>query len=492
LLYQNGMGSSTASPVLVILGGAGDLALRMLLPSLLNLEADRLLPDGLRIIAVGRAAGDANSYRRDVQAHLDTRNGYAPDDWNRLAARLDYCPADVTRPDGARCLTEKVGEHSLLVIYFAVSPSIFAPATEMLAKAGLTGERTRLVLEKPIGHDLASSQAINAALAQAVPEERVFRIDHYLGKETVQNLIALRFANTLFEPLWTNLTIDHVQITVAETQGVGERWPYYDEYGALRDMLQNHMLQLLCLVAMEPPSDLNPDAVRNEKVKVLRSLRPITRAGVAANTVRGQYAAGSVEGQAAKGYAEEVGRASDTETFVAVAAHIDNWRWAGTPFFLRTGKRMPERRTEIVIQFKPVPHSIFGGAAEQDMVANRLVIELQPNEDISLTLMNKRPGLTQDAMRLQPLPLSLSLARALGEEGGRRRIAYERLLLDVFRGDSTLFVRRDEVEEAWRWVDAVEAAWADAGLAPKPYPAGSWGPAGAFALIERTGRAWNG
>jgi glucose-6-phosphate 1-dehydrogenase len=243
---------------------------------------------------------------------------------------------------------------------------------------------------------------------------------------------------------------------------------------------------------MEPPSDLNPDAVRNEKVKVLRSLRPITRAGVAANTVRGQYAAGSVEGQLARGYADEVGRASDTETFVAVAAHIDNWRWAGTPFFLRTGKRMPERRTEIVIQFKPVPHSIFGGPAEQDLVANRLVIELQPNEDISLTLMNKRPGLTQEAMRLQPLPLSLSLARALGEEGGRRRIAYERLLLDVFRGDSTLFVRRDEVEEAWRWVDAVEAAWADAGVAPKPYAAGSWGPPGAFALIERTGRAWNG
>ncbi|MGE5501144.1 MAG: glucose-6-phosphate dehydrogenase [Ignavibacteriales bacterium] len=484
--------SSSTSPVLVILGGAGDLALRMLLPSLLNLEADRLLPEGLRIIAVGRAAGDADSYRAQVREHLDSRDGWSADDWERLSARLDYCAGDVTKPEGAQCLAEKVGEHGLLVIYFAVSPSLFAPAARALAQAGLTGERARLVLEKPIGHDLQSSQAINAALAQAVPEERVFRIDHYLGKETVQNLIALRFANTLFEPLWTNVSVDHVQITVAETQGVGERWPYYDEYGALRDMLQNHMLQLLCLVAMEPPSDLNPDAVRNEKVKVLRSLRPITRAGVANNTVRGQYGSGVVEGAPAKGYAEEVGRPSDTETFVAVAAHIDNWRWAGTPFFLRTGKRMPERRTEIVIQFKPVPHSIFGGPAEQDLVANRLVIELQPNEDISLTLMNKRPGLTQDAMRLQPLPLSLSLARALGEEGGRRRIAYERLLLDVFRGDSTLFVRRDEVEEAWRWVDAVEAAWTDAGLAPKSYPAGSWGPPGAFALIERTGRAWNG
>ena len=482
----------TAPPVLVILGGAGDLALRMLLPSLSNLEADGVLPKGLRVIAVGRAQGDADSYRAEVKAALEKRGQFEADAWEGLAPRLDYCPADVTQPEGAQRLAAQIGDHGLLVVYFAVSPSIFGPACRELTAAGLTGPNTRLVLEKPIGHDLESSQAINAILAEAAPEEQVFRIDHYLGKETVQNLIALRFANTLFEPLWTNLTIDHVQITVAETQGVGERWPYYDEYGALRDMLQNHMLQLLCFVAMEPPSDMNPDAVRNEKVKVLRSLRPVTRAEVLNNTVRGQYTAGSVEGQPAAGYADEVGRSSGTETFAAITAHIDNWRWAGTPFFLRTGKRMPERRTEIVIQFKPVPHSIFGGAAEQDLVANRLVIELQPNEDISLTLMNKRPGLTQDSMRLQPLPLSLSLARALGEEGGRRRIAYERLLLDVFRGDSTLFVRRDEVEEAWRWVDQVEAAWTEAGMAPKPYPAGSWGPAGAFALIERTGRAWNG
>jgi glucose-6-phosphate 1-dehydrogenase len=478
LLYDNAM----ARPVLVLLGGAGDLSLRMLLPSLLNLECDGRLPEGLRIIAVGRGEGSADSYRAEVLEQLEKREGFSGEVWERLLARLDYQAADVTKAEGAQTLAKAVGEHALLVIYFAVSPSLFAPATRALQAAGLMGEETRLVLEKPIGHDLESSCAINEVLADAAPESRVFRIDHYLGKETVQNLIALRFANTLFEPLWTNVSVDHVQITVAETQGVGERWPYYDEYGALRDMLQNHMLQLLCLVAMEPPSDLNPDAVRNEKVKVLRSLRPITRREVAASTVRGQY----------DGYAGEVGRETGTETFVAVTAHIDNWRWAGTPFFLRTGKKMPERRTEIVIQFKPVPHSIFGGAAEQDLVANRLVIELQPNEDISLTLMNKRPGLTQDSMRLQPLPLSLSLARALGEEGGRRRIAYERLLLDVFRGDSTLFVRRDEVEEAWRWVDGVEAAWGEAGMAPKPYAPGSWGPAGAFALIERTGRAWNG
>ncbi|HQP19016.1 MAG TPA: glucose-6-phosphate dehydrogenase, partial [Phenylobacterium sp.] len=316
------------------------------------------------------------------------------------------------------------------------------------------------------------------------------RIDHYLGKETVQNLIALRFANTLFEPLWNNLTIDHVQITVAETEGVGDRWPYYDEYGALRDMLQNHMLQLLCLVAMEPPADMDPDSVRNEKVKVLRSLRPFTRAEVAANSVRGQYTPGVVGGKEVSGYEAERGQKSDTETFAALRVDIDNWRWAGVPFFLRTGKRLPERRTQIVIQFKGVPHSIFGATAQADMVANQLIIDLQPDEDIELVLMNKAPGISQEGMRLQSLPLSLSLLKAYSGPGARRRIAYERLFLDVISGNSTLFVRRDEVEQAWTWVDGVAAAWAESGMAPKPYAAGSWGPAGAFALIERSERAW--
>ncbi|MDP1631865.1 MAG: glucose-6-phosphate dehydrogenase [Caulobacter sp.] len=479
------------APVLVLLGGAGDLAMRMLLPSLYNLEMDRLLPEALRIIGVGRGEGDAARYRAEVKAALEAREPVDPAGWERLAARLDYCSADAGKPDGARALADRIGPPGELVFFFALSPSLYAPVTRALQGAGLTGERTRLVLEKPIGRDLESSREINAAIAEAVPEGRVFRIDHYLGKETVQNLIALRFANTLFEPLWTNVSIDHVQITVAETHGVGDRWPYYDDYGAIRDMLQNHMLQLLCLVAMEPPSDLEPDAVRNEKVKVLRSLRPFTRASVGQDSVRGQYGEGVVDGEKALGYEAEVGRPSGTETFVALTAWIDNWRWAGVPFFLRTGKRMAERCTEIVIQFKPVPHSIFGGAAVDDLVANRLTIALQPDEDISLTIMNKRPGLTEDAMRLQPLPLSLSLARALGEEGGRRRIAYERLLLDALRGDPTLFVRNDEVAAAWRFVDGVAAAWAQAGMTPKPYPAGSWGPAGAFALIERSGRTWN-
>ncbi|HWA60245.1 MAG TPA: glucose-6-phosphate dehydrogenase, partial [Caulobacteraceae bacterium] len=283
--------------------------------------------------------------------------------------------------------------------------------------------------------------------------------------------------------LWNNLAIDHVQITIAETEGVGDRWPYYDEYGALRDMVQNHMLQLLTLTAMEPPADAGADSVRDEKVKVLKCLRPFTRASAQQLSVRGQYRGGVVEGRTVSPYEQERGGASDTETFVALRADIDNWRWAGVPFFLRTGKRLPERRTQIVIQFKPLPHSIFGGQATDDIIANRLVIDLQPKEDISLLLMNRRPGLS--GVRMQALPLSLSL-----DGGGRRRIAYERLLLDVLAGNPALFVRRDEVELAWQWIDGVADSWSDLGLPPKPYAAGSWGPAGAFALLERSGRAW--
>ncbi len=480
---------TTDSTTLVILGASGDLARRMLLPSLYNLDADGLLPAALRIVGVARGAGDAGRWRDEVRAGLEGRCDLDSGVWARFSARLDYCAGDVTRADGAACLKGAVGEGGASLIFFSLSPSLFTAACETLRAGGVIEGHTRLVLEKPIGRDLETSRAINDAVGAVATERNIFRIDHYLGKETVQNLIALRFANSLFEPLWTSQTIDHVQITVAETQGVGDRWPYYDDYGAIRDMLQNHMLQLLCLVAMEPPSDLEPDAVRNEKVKVLRSLRPFTRASAPLDSVRGQYTAGAVEGEAVTAYLDEVGRLTRTETFVALTARVDNWRWAGVPFFLRTGKRMPERRTEIVIQFKPVPHSIFGGAAEADLVANRLVIALQPDEDISLTIMNKRPGLGD--IRLQPLPLSLSLSRTLGEDGGRRRIAYERLLLDALRGDQTLFVRRDEVEAAWTFVDGVADAWDEADLAPRPYPAGSWGPAGAFALIERGGRAWN-
>jgi glucose-6-phosphate 1-dehydrogenase len=477
---------------IVLFGGGGDLSQRMLFPALAFLECENLLPPALPVLATGRSPMDDEAFRVRLRQDLAHRapetvaNGSA----DRLLQRVHYIAADATRLEDVKALGARMAQLGIRrpVYYLAVSPSLYSGICEGLRLCGLTGDPARVVMEKPIGKDLASSRAINETVAAAFSEDRVFRIDHYLGKETVQNLIALRFANTLFEPLWNNLTIDHVQITIAETQGVGDRWPYYDEYGAMGDMVQNHMMQLLCLVAMEPPSDLQPDSVRNEKVKVLRSLRPITRADVQQFVVRGQYGPGMAGGLPVAGYAEEKGAASETETFVAIQAHIDNWRWAGVPFFLRTGKRLPDRDTEIFIQFKPVPHSIFSGESRQDLVANQLLIRLQPEEDIVLSLMNQAPGLSLEGMRLESLPLSLSLKKA---HSARRRIAYERLLLDALNGNSTLFVRRDEIEEAWDWVDGVNDAWRRSGQAPKPYPAGSWGPAGAFALIERSGRTWH-
>jgi glucose-6-phosphate 1-dehydrogenase len=487
------MADAAQADTIVLFGGTGDLARRMLLPSLYFLDADGFLPEGFRIVATARAEMSREAFvEATANAVAERAAPDRPDKaaWARFAERLDYVPCDATRVEGMAALKDALAEAKAAVFYLALSPSLYGKVCAALAGAGLAGPRTGIVLEKPIGRDLESSRAINAAVGEVFAEERIFRIDHYLGKETVQNLLALRFANSLFEPLWNNLTIDHVQITVAETEGVGERWPYYDEYGALRDMVQNHMLQLLCFVAMEPPSDMEPDSLRNEKVKVLRSLRRFTRADAQNASVRGQYSAGISSGKEAKAYADERGQASATETFVALRADIDNWRWAGVPFFLRTGKRLPERRTQIAIQFKCVPHSIFDGEAKADMAPNRLVIDLQPDEDIELTLMNKSPGLSEHGLRLQSMPLSLSLLKAYEGPGSRRRIAYERLLLDVVNGARALFVRRDEVEEAWRWIDGVADSWSGAGLAPRPYPAGSWGPAGAFALIERSGRAW--
>ncbi len=477
---------------IVLFGATGDLARRMLLPSLYFLDADGFLPEGFRIVATARGELTREVFLETVHKILSDRpEGLDEAVWTRFSARIAYVGADATTPEGAQALKAGLGEAKRPFFFLAVSPSLFEKICVSLSAAGLATPESRIVLEKPIGRDLATSRHINGVLSQVFDESQVFRIDHYLGKETVQNLIALRFANTLFEPLWNSLSIDHVQITVAETEGVGARWPYYDEYGALRDMLQNHMLQLLCLVAMEPPADMEPDSVRNEKVKVLRSLRRFTRVDAAEKSIRGQYTPGVVSGKSVEGYEAERGQKSGTETFVALRADIDNWRWAGVPFFLRTGKRLPEKRTSISIQFKPVPHSIFGQASIHDLAPNRLVIDLQPDEDIKLTLMNKAPGLSSGGMRLQSLPLSLSLLGAYEGKGGRRRIAYERLLLDVINGDATLFVRRDEVEEAWRWVDGVADAWSEANIQPKPYAAGSWGPSGAFALIERFGKAWS-
>jgi glucose-6-phosphate 1-dehydrogenase len=471
---------------LLLFGATGDLAQRMLLPSLFALDADGLLAPDLRIIGTARSEMSDSEYRNFARAALEKhlpadRRGRMAEFMNRLA----YQTLDATTLEGYADLAAKVGAPQRgLAIFLSTAPSLFGPTIKGLQSAGLTGDTVRMCLEKPLGTDLASSREINDAVAGAFPEHRIFRIDHYLGKETVQNLLALRFANLMFEPLWNAAHIDHVQITVAETVGLEGRVAFYDDAGAIRDMVQNHMLQLLALVAMEPPAHFDAAAVRDEKVKVLRALRP-----VASNeTVTGQYRAGAIQGQAVPGYDEELGKESDTETFVAIKAHVDNWRWKGVPFYLRTGKRLPRRVTEIVIQFACVPHSIFAGKGAT-MQPNRLVIGIQPEENITLSLMAKVPGLDREGIRLRQVPLNIAMPDAFS--GAVRRIAYERLLLDLVEGDQTLFVRRDEVEAQWDWVDAIRAGWAADGLTPKTYTAGSWGPSAAIALAERDGVTWH-
>jgi glucose-6-phosphate 1-dehydrogenase len=473
---------------LILFGATGDLAARMLLPSLYALDRDGLLPEPLRILCTARSAHDDDDFRRHARealsAHVDPA-AISADAVERFVARLSYVTLDATDPAAFARLAAAVGEDpGAIAIFLSTAPTLFKPTIDNLKAAGLTGDNVRLALEKPLGSDLTSSRAINDAVAAAFPEARTFRIDHYLGKETVQNLLALRFANILFEPVWSAQYIAHVQITVAETIGLEGRTDYYDGAGALRDMVQNHMLQLLALVAMEPPASFDSTGVRDEKVKVLRSLRPLR----AEDAVIGQYAAGAVGGQSVAGYADDLGRASATETFVALKAHIDNWRWAGVPFFLRTGKRLPERRTEVVIQFKDVPHSMFASRGART-TPNRLIIAIQPEENITLELMAKQPGLDRGGIRLREVPLQIGLVDAFSDK--RRRIAYERLLLDLIEGDPTLFVRRDEVEAQWQWIDGVRAAWSASGAPPRPYAAGNWGPSAAIALAEREGASWN-
>jgi len=477
---------------LLLFGATGDLARRMLLPSLYGLDSDGLLPADLRIIGTARTQLDDAAFRERADAAL---HEYLPDGFysgdvaKRFLARLHYVSVDIKDAGGFARLAEAVGDPcNGVAIFLSTAPSLFKPTIDGLEEAGLACPTVRMALEKPLGTDLQSSREINDAVAAAFPEDRTFRIDHYLGKETVQNLIALRFANLLFEPLWNAAHIDHVQITVAETIGLEGRGDYYDQAGALRDMVQNHMLQLLALVAMEPPTDFNATAVRDEKVKVLRALRPITAADAETNSVIGQYTRGAIDGQPVPGYSKEIGHDSNTETFVALKAQIDNWRWKGVPFYLRTGKRMPMRDTEIFIQFRDVPYSIFAsrGATTRP---NKLIIGLQPEESIELRLMAKSPGLDREGVRLREIPLDIGLANAFSEY--RRRIAYERLLLDLIEGDPTLFVRRDEVEAQWTWIDGIRAAWAQKGMAPRPYAAGTWGPSAAIALTERDGISWH-
>ncbi len=401
---------------------------------------------------------------------------------------LFYVAADVSADTGwdrLKTLLEE-GADKVRAFYLAVGPDLFTEICAGIGRRGLVTPETRVVIEKPVGKNLASAEKVNEEVGMVFAERQVFRIDHYLGKETVQNLMVLRFGNVLYEPLWNSAHIDHVQITVGETIGVGTRGGYYDTSGALRDMVQNHMLQLLCLVAMEPPDSFDANAVRDEKLKVLKALKPIAGDDADIVTVRGQYRAGAANGNAVPGYLEEIAKEkSNTETFVALKAEISNWRWAGVPFYLRTGKRLPVRMSEIVVAFKPIPHSIFpkdAGAVHP----NRLVLRLQPDEGVKQWIMIKDPG--PGGMRVRHVPLDMSFAAAFH---ARNPDAYERLLLDVIRGNQTLFMRRDEVEAAWRWIDPIRDAWETSATAPKPYVAGSWGPSAAIALIERDGRTWH-
>ncbi len=475
---------------LVVFGATGDLSARKLIPALYHRDEAGQMPAEVRIIGASRRHLSGNEFRELARGWLEEH--VRPEDRGdgkvaRFLGRLSYVAVQADGEEGWNDLATMLAEapERTRVFYLATGPDLFGPICANIGRHGVASENARVVVEKPIGKSLESATQVNDAIGAVFPEERVYRIDHYLGKETVQNLMALRFANALFEPLWNNAHVDHVQITVAETLGVEGRAGYYDTAGALRDMVQNHMLQLLCLLAMEPPTSLAADAVRDEKLKVLKSLVPMTAETITENTVRGQYRAGASAGGPVKGYLEELGAPhSRTETFVALKAEIANWRWAGVPFYLRSGKRLASRVSEIVVAFRPIPHSVFSGAGP--IMANRLVIRLQPDEGVKLWLMIKDPG--PGGMRLQHVPLDMSFATVFAV---RNPDAYERLLMDVVRGNQTLFMRRDEVEAAWTWIDPILDAWSTSNEPPKPYTSGTWGPSAAIALIERNGRTWH-
>ena len=475
---------------LVVFGANGDLAERKLLPALYERQRAGQFSEPTRIIGSSRSKLSDKQFQNFAEKAINEHVAPADVDKKQLKdflSRLSYVPADAKSGDGFDDLKKALdGDKTVRAFYLAVAPSLFGEIAAKLKQHDLVTPHSRIIVEKPIGRSLESAKELNDALGKVFDEQSIFRIDHYLGKETVQNLMALRFANALYEPLWNSAHIDHVQITVAETVGVEGRGDYYDHAGALRDMVQNHMLQLLCLVAMEAPSSMDADAVRDEKLKVLRALRPIDGSNAAKTTVRGQYRAGASAGGPVKGYIEELEDGqSETETFVALKAEIGNWRWAGVPFYLRTGKRLATRVSEIVIQMKPIPHSIFGDEAGR-VFANQLVIRLQPDEGVKQWMMIKDPG--PGGMRLRHVPLDMSFAEAFK---GRNPDAYERLVMDVMRGNQTLFMRRDEVEAAWRWIDPIRAAWEDNSQGVEGYTAGTWGPSASIALIERDGRTWH-
>jgi glucose-6-phosphate 1-dehydrogenase len=474
---------------LVLFGGTGDLAWRKLMPALFQAYRHGKLPAGGRILAVARDERSDETYRHFVEERFaEVAPAKQPSDqeeFARFAQLLHYRRMDLSRPDDYAGLARWLGERAAdtAVLYLATAPHLFPIICERLGAAGLNGPRVRIVLEKPLGHDLESAQEINRVVRASFAETQAFRIDHYLGKPSVQNLMALRFGNVLFEPLWRRESIANIQITIAETLGVGTRGDFYDHTGALRDMIQNHALQLLTMVAMEPPSSNDADAIRDEKLKVLRSLKPYDAESVRRDVVRGQYRAGSVDGKPVVGYLNEakVPPASRTETFVALRTEVRNWRWAGVPFYLRTGKRLAEHDAQIVVNFRPTPHAIFPGANRP----NKLVIKLQPEDGLELHLQAAK-GSTQGEA-LSPVFLDLDFDKAFAAD---RVGAYERLLLDAIAGRLNLFVRSDEQEQAWRWVEPILDAWAEDDAPPRPYAAGSWGPAAASALIARDGNAW--
>lgn len=475
---------------MVLFGGTGDLVMRKLLPAMYRRHASGQLDKRSRLIGAARSALTRAQYLEQVaescRDHLLTQIDATA--WKSFCELIDYVPLDATSPDDFLALARKLDDrpNDVRVFFLSTASALFSPICTGLAHASLVTPGSRVVLEKPLGRDEASATAINEQVATLFREQQIFRIDHYLGKETVQNLIALRFGNALFEPLWRRGRVKHVQITIAEQLGVESRGAFYEQTGALRDMVQNHLLQLLCIIAMEPPISADPDSLRDEKLKVLRALRPLSGATALSNSVRGQYKAGAVNGSSVPAYLDEEGvaEASVTETFVALKAEIDTWRWAGVPFYLRTGKRLQDRLTEIVVTFEDVPYFIFEKAGTPRQ-PNTLVIRLQPDESIQLTVSAKQPG---EGMRLTPVKLSLDFAETFKTPS---LDAYERLLMDIVKGNLTLFMRRDELDAAWRWIDPIRQAWEEQGDRPKTYNAGTWGPPASSALIGRDGFEWH-
>ncbi|MEO5796652.1 MAG: glucose-6-phosphate dehydrogenase [Rhodoferax sp.] len=479
---------------LVLFGGTGDLAWRKLMPALFQSFRHGTLPEGGRIIGVGRDDLSHEQYREQIQSRFNSvEESKRPnaEEFARFAALLEFQRMDLSKHDDYAALKSILEARNAgsIVMYVATAPALFTTVCEQLAQAGLNTDHTRIVLEKPLGHDLASNRAINETVRRCFKENQVFRIDHYLGKPSVQNLFALRFGNALFEPLWKREHIANIQITIAEDLGVEKRGAFYENTGALRDMVQNHALQLLCAIGMEPPINAHADAIRDEKLKVLRSLKPWTAETLSQHVIRGQYSAGKSSGVAVPGYREELGVSPDsqTETFVALRTEIANWRWAGVPFYIRTGKRLAGRDAHIVVNFHQTPHPIFNAPVG---AANRLVINLQPKDGLELHLLAQAQGnrSRSASQSLAPVQLDLDFDKRFGSE---RVGAYERLLLDVLDGRLNLFVRSDEQEEAWRWVEPIIEHWKNDAAGPRPYGAGTWGPSAASAMIARDGYCWS-